>query len=378
MRASGIGIKAVLACAAACLSVAASVGPARAAAEKPVAGQQTHFADGTWSALPQAGPDGKVRQCVLVAMRQRSGANGPIETRFTFVISRGSGLAVIIADDGLPSEWVLDDRAQLLIDNRAFPSDAFTMGARVAFHPGDAAGALDALAKAKDVTLRSAGVGIDSGPIRLRLPGEALGWLKQCGQIFDIPIDHPTDPNAPAMPEPRPPVTKVLFPAPTPAGPPGIDDKQKIDGWDASELRDRDGHVAVCFIRRHYVTGSEPGSRQIGTFLMVSRTKGLTMMLKDSTLDNQEGQPIEATFTIEGKPFTAFTSSVLGNDEIGVNPTHGKELAAVFENGGRFAFKTKQVGLEFPVQTGVIGWLRACARRSDIAIEPQTGQRPGQ
>jgi hypothetical protein len=375
MRSNGIGIKAVLACAAACLLATTLTAPARAAADKPVAGQQARFPDGTWSALPQVGPDGKVRQCVLVAMRQRSGPGSPIDTRFTFVISRGSGFAVIIADDGLPAEWVLDDRAQLLIDNLSFPSDAFTMGARVAFHPGNAAGALDALAKAKDITLRSDGVGVDSGPIKLHLPGEALTWLKQCGQTFDIPVDHPTDPNAPPMPEPRPPVTKVLFPAPTPAGPPGIDDKQKIDGWDASELRDRDGHVAVCFIRRHYVTGSEPGSREIGTFLMVSRMKGLTLMLKDSTLNNPEGQPVDATFTIEGKPFTAFSASVLGNDEIGVYPNHGKELAALFENGGRFEFKTKQVGLEFPVQTGVIGWLRACARRSDIAIEPpQAGQ----
>lgn len=370
-----MGTKAVLACAAACLSIAVLATPARAAAEKPVAGQQVRFSDGTWSALPQVGPDGKVRQCVLVAMRERSGPGGPVDTRFTFVISRGSGFAVIIADDGLPSDWVLDDRAQFFIDNLSFPSDAFTMGARVAFHPGEAAGALDALAKAKDVTLRSAGVGVDSGPIRLHLPGEALNWLRQCGQTFDIPVDHPTDPNAPPLPEPRPPVTKVLFPAQTPAGPPGIDDKQKIDGWDASELRDGNGHVAVCFIRRHYAMGSEPGSRQIGTFLMVSRLKGLTMMLKDSTLNNPEGQAVDATFTIEGKPFTAFSARVLGNDEIGVFPDHGMRLAALFENGGRFEFKTKQVGLEFPVQTGVIGWLRACARRSDIAIEPtQAGQ----
>ena len=104
MRANGIGMRAIVACAAACLSATALVGPASAAADKPVAGQQVRFSEGTWSALPQVGPDGKVRQCVLVAMRQRSGANGPIDTRFTFVISRGSGLAVIIADDGLPSE----------------------------------------------------------------------------------------------------------------------------------------------------------------------------------------------------------------------------------------------------------------------------------
>jgi len=38
---------------------------------KPVAGQQLHFPNGTWSALPQVGPDGKVRKCVMVALRPR-------------------------------------------------------------------------------------------------------------------------------------------------------------------------------------------------------------------------------------------------------------------------------------------------------------------
>jgi hypothetical protein len=48
--------------------------PALAApAGKPVAGQQVRFSKGTWSALPQVGLDGKVRQCVLVALRQRTG-----------------------------------------------------------------------------------------------------------------------------------------------------------------------------------------------------------------------------------------------------------------------------------------------------------------
>ena len=40
--------------------------------ENPVAGQQVRFAKGFWSALPQVGPNGKVRQCVLVALRQRA------------------------------------------------------------------------------------------------------------------------------------------------------------------------------------------------------------------------------------------------------------------------------------------------------------------
>src|SRR5260370_20948795 len=49
-----------------------------APADKPVAGQQVRFPNGTWSALPQTGPDGKVRQCVLVALRQRVGNAGPV------------------------------------------------------------------------------------------------------------------------------------------------------------------------------------------------------------------------------------------------------------------------------------------------------------
>jgi len=50
---------------------------AAAPAEKPVAGKVVHFPQGTWSALPQVGPDDKVRQCVLVAARQRIGKDGP-------------------------------------------------------------------------------------------------------------------------------------------------------------------------------------------------------------------------------------------------------------------------------------------------------------
>src|ERR1700742_1765256 len=71
---------------------------------KPIAGQQVRFPNGTWSALPQVGPDGKVRQCVLVELRQRSGSNGPVDTRFSINISRGTGLAIMIQDDGLPAE----------------------------------------------------------------------------------------------------------------------------------------------------------------------------------------------------------------------------------------------------------------------------------
>src|SRR5437016_13982709 len=91
-----------LAAAAACLIVTAL--PASAAPEaKPVAGQQVRFPQGVWSALPQVGPDGKVRQCVLVAPRQRIGKDGPVNTRFSLNISRGSGFVFLIHDEGLPA-----------------------------------------------------------------------------------------------------------------------------------------------------------------------------------------------------------------------------------------------------------------------------------
>lgn len=62
-----------------------------APAEKPVAGKVVHFPQGVWSALPQLGPDGKVRQCVLVAARDRATGDGTVTTRLSFTISRGSG-----------------------------------------------------------------------------------------------------------------------------------------------------------------------------------------------------------------------------------------------------------------------------------------------
>jgi hypothetical protein len=46
-------------------------------------------------------------------------------------------------------------------------------------------------------------------------------------------------------------------------------------------------------------------------------------------------------------------------------------LAAALEKGVRATFKSPaSANFEFPVQPGVIPWLRACARRNDIAIEP--------
>jgi hypothetical protein len=357
--------------AAALTALLALAAPALAApAGKPVAGQQVRFPNGTWSAVPQTGPDGGVRQCVLVALRQRTGGNGAVDTRFSINISRGTGLAIMIQDDGLPSEQVLDDQAELSIEGRTFPAVFFPIGTALVFHPGDAEAALAALGKATEVRLRSDGAGIDSGAIKIDLAAEALNWLKQCGEAFDIAIDKPTDPNAPDMPTPRPRSPKIAFIPATPAGPPGIADKQKIEGWDASELRNNDGSIIVCMIRRHYVTGSGPDSRRLATFFMASRAKGFTMMLKDSIRHGSEGEAVEVSLKMDDKPFPPFTASVLGPDEVGINPQHGAALASALENGGRAVFKTgTDYQLEFPIQAGVIPWLRACARRNGIPIE---------
>ena len=337
---------------------------------KPVAGQQVRFPQGYWSGLPQTGPDGKVRQCVLVALRQRTGNNGAVDTRFSINISRGTGLAIMIQDNGLPTEQVLDDQAELSIEGRTFPAVFFPIGTALVFHPGDAEGALAALGKATQLRLRSDGAGLDSGAIKIELPAEALNWLKQCGKTFDIAIDRPTDPNAPDMPAPRPRSPKIASIPATTAGPPGMADKQKIEGWDASELRNNDGSIIVCIIRRHYTMGSEPNARWLATFFMASRAKGLTMMLKDSIRHATEGEAVEATLKMDDKPFPRFTAAVLGPDEVGITPEHGAALAAALENGGRATFKTgTDYQLEFPIQAGVIPWLRACARRNGIPIE---------
>jgi hypothetical protein len=349
--------------AAALTVLTALAAPALAApAGKPVAGQQVRFPNGTWSALPQVGPDGRVRQCVMVALRQRSGSNGPVDTRFSINISRGSGLTIMMQDDGLPSEQVLDDQVEVMIEGRAFAAVFFPIGTALVFHPGDAEAALTAFGKAKELKLRSDGGGIDSGAIKIDLPSEALSWLKQCGKTFNIAIDKPTDRDAPAMPTPRPRSPKIAFIPATPAGPPGMADKQKIEGWDASELRNNDGSVIVCIIRQHYfVTSSEPERRQLATFFMASRAKGLTMMLKDSIRHGNEGDAVEASLDMDGKPFPPFAAAVLGPDEVGIEPQHGADLAAALESGGRGTFKTgTDYKLEFPIQPGVIPWLRAC------------------
>jgi hypothetical protein len=364
-------LRATIIGAAVCTAVA--VGESRAAnAEKLVPDKTVHFANSDWSAVPEIGPDKKVRQCVLAAKRSRAGPDGPIDTALSIIISRGSGLAFAVTDGKMPPDKILDDQAEIALDDRSFPATAFTVGSdTLALHPGDAAVALAALEKTAKLRLRSDGAGIDSGAIALNLPGEAFGWLKQCDKQFDIAIDRPTDPNAGPLPVPRPRSPEIGSAQPTAAGPSGIDDKQKISGWDASELRDFAGKIAVCFIRQHYAMGSGSRARVIGTYLMVSRAKGLTIMLKDSTLKLPEGKPVEATLKIENKPFVDFSAHVLGSDEIGIFPGHGTALALALGDGVPVTFDAQKIEtLEFPVPSGIVPWLRACARRNGMAFEP--------
>jgi hypothetical protein len=339
--------------------------------EKLVPDKTVHFANSDWSAVPEIGSDKKVRQCALTARRPRVGADGNIDTALSVIISRGSGLAFALTDDQMQPEKILDDQAEIVLDDRSFPAAAFTVGSEtVAIHPGDAAGALSALEKTTKLRLRSGGAGIDTGAMTLDLPAEVLGWLKRCDKQFDIAIDRPTDPNAGPLPVPRPRSPEIASAQPTAAGPPGMEDKQKISGWDASELRDFAGKIAVCFIRQHYMVGG-PGARSIGTYLMVSRVKGLTVMLKDSTLKLAEGQRVNATLKIENKPFGDFSAHVLGSDEIEILPQHGTALAQALGDGVDVTFDALKVEkLEFPVPSGIVPWLRACARRSGIAFEP--------
>jgi len=103
----------------------------------------------------------------------------------------------------------------------------------------------------------------------------------------------------------------------------------------------------------------------------VSRKNGLTMMLKDSSRNGQEGQQVEATLKFGDQPFPAFKAEVWGPDEVGIKPEHANALAAMLESGGRATFKaTTGDQLEFPVNGSTVGWLRACARRNGMALEP--------
>jgi hypothetical protein len=359
--------------------VLAGAAPARADALTPEANKPVHFPDGTWAAVPQTGPDGKVRQCVLVAFRDRKGEGGPIQTRFSLTIGRGAGFAINLTDDALPTEQVLDDQAELRIDGKSFPSVAFTLGPMaqakaLAVHPGDAAGALAALGKAKQLTLRSDGVGLDSGPIDLQLPGDALGYLKNCGKRFDIAIDRPTDPDAPdmAVPRPRSPRVAMLQPGAS-SDMPGIEDIQKIEGWDASELRAPDGTIDMCYIRRRYSERSGTNLHMTVTAFLVGRVGGFRILLKDTDLHLTGDQQLDATVNVGGKPLDGFVARAMSVNEIGIYPAHAKAFAAALDNADSVDFKSKVIGVEFPLAGGALGWARACARRSGIAFEPGPG-----
>jgi hypothetical protein len=249
---------------------------------------------------------------------------------------------------------------------------AFTVdgSASLAFHPGDAAGVLAALKKTGTVQLRSDGARVDTGPIALNLPGDAHGWLRQCGAQFKIAIDQPSDPKAPALPVPRPHSPEIGSSQPTPAGPPGIEDKQKIGGWDASELRGFDGRVLACMIRQHYTSGG-PNARNIGTFLIVSRSKGLSLLLSDTTLNLPGGKTLDATLTINDKPFAGFTAQVESSNEIAIFPDHGAALATALGDGAATHFDALKVEtMDFPIVSGVVPWLRACTHRWGFSFEP--------
>jgi hypothetical protein len=371
------GTKVAIACAAAWLSVAAAI-PARADAVKPEANKTVHFPQGAWAAAPQTGPDGKVRQCVLAAFRNRTTDHGPLETSFSLIIGRGAGLAVTVTDDKLPSEQILDDQAEILIDNKSFPADAFSLGPgasakSLVIHPGDAAGVLGALGSAKQVTLRSAGAGIDTGSIALQLPGDALDYLKSCGRTFDIALDHPTDPDAPVMPVPRPRSPRIVPVVQQAAASPGITDIQKVDGWDASELRADDGTIDMCYIRRRYSSGKGADLQMTVLAVLVGRAGGLRLLLEDTNLKMARDQQLDATLTADGKPVDGIVVAPMSTNEIGIFPRHGKAFAALLDQSNDLDFKSKAVGMEFSIGGSIMGWARACARRNGFEIEP--GQR---
>jgi hypothetical protein len=376
MSSSKILYRALMFGAAVVLYAAAGMALAAYGAEipKPVAGKVVHFPDGTWSGLPQTGPNGKVRQCVMIAVRPRAaGTDGKIDTDFSVDISAGAGLAFGVSDDKLPAEPILDDEAEVILDGKAFPAVAFTIAGtnnKLAFHPGDAAAVFGALKNTAMVQLRADSGRLDTGPIVLAMHDDSYSWLKQCGTQFKIALDKPTDPDAPVLPVAYPRSPEIGPSQPTPAGPPGIEDKRKISGWDASELRGDDGRVQACMIRQHYGEGG-PQPHRIATFLIVSRTKGLTMLLKDSALHLPGGATIDATLKLDDKPFTGFLAQVEGADEIAIFPDHGAALATALGDGVSAHFDaTKIETVDFPVVAGVVPWLRACSNRWGLSFEP--------
>ena len=83
-------------------ALAALIAVSSPSSAMPVAGKVVHFPKGTWSALAQPGPDGKVRQCVLLAPRVRASKDGDIETGLGITISTGSGLTISIRTTARP------------------------------------------------------------------------------------------------------------------------------------------------------------------------------------------------------------------------------------------------------------------------------------
>jgi hypothetical protein len=208
--------------------------------------------------------------------------------------------------------------------------------------------------------LRSDGAGIDTGAIALNLPADALAYVEQCGKAFNIAIDRPTDPNAPPIPAPRPRAPEIVPGAPV--GLAGLNDKQKISGWDASELRDEGGKVIACVIRQTYTAGSGPDPRIIRTFLVATRSKGLSLLLKDTSQTLTPGR-LDGTLSIDSKPFADVVAEIVSKDEIALFPRRGTALASALGDSAQLDFKSAAERMEFAVAGGVVPWLRACTHR---------------
>jgi hypothetical protein len=106
------------------------------------------------------------------------------------------------------------------------------------------------------------------------------------------------------------------------------------------------------------------------TALMAGRGTGLSLLVSDSSLKLAEGEPLEATFTIGGKPFTGFSARVRGTDEIGIYPDRGAALLAALDGDAMLDVRSKAVALVFPFERDAVSWVRACARRNGITMEP--------
>ncbi len=102
--------------------------------------------------------------------------------------------------------------------------------------------------------------------------------------------------------------------------------------------------------------------------MIATRSKGLSLLLSDTSLDLAPG-PLEGRFTINDKPFTAIAAQIMSKDEIALLPQHGPALAAALGDGSQLSFKSAAEGMEFPVVPGVVPWLRACTHRWSFGFE---------